>query len=239
VDDIKIISKPLEGSNVSVITGFPGSGLVGSIALSYMVDQLQFEQVGSVTSKYFPPLVMMTKGVVNAPMRIYQKDNVAAVIADIPIHPMICYEVANGLIDWLSQFDLKEIVTIAGIVTNEPEKRVFGVATTEEVLKPIEESTVILPMGSISGIAGSILTECKVRNIPGLGLLGESVNTPDPRAAASTIEVLNKIYNLNLDTKPLMEQATEIEAAMQRLAEQVQGAGTEKLEKKEHLPMYG
>jgi predicted ATP-grasp superfamily ATP-dependent carboligase len=36
-----------------------------------------------------------------------------------------------------------------------------------------------------------------------------------------------------------MEQASEIEAAMQRLAEQVQGAGTEKIEKKEHLPMYG
>src|SRR5690606_19840398 len=133
-----------------VFTGFPGSGLVGSIALSYMVDQLQFDQVGSVTSKYFPPLVMMTKGIVNAPMRIYEKENIALVIADIPIHPMICYEVANGLIDWLSQFDVKEIVTLAGIVTNEPEKRVFGVATTEEILKPIEENTIILPMGSIS-----------------------------------------------------------------------------------------
>jgi predicted ATP-grasp superfamily ATP-dependent carboligase len=36
-----------------------------------------------------------------------------------------------------------------------------------------------------------------------------------------------------------MEQATEIESAMQRLSEQVQGAGTEQMDKKEHLPMYG
>ena len=237
MNDIKITARSLTGSDKSVIIGFPGSGLVGSIALSYLVEQLGFEQVGNVTSKFFPPIVMMNKGVINVPVRLYEKENLVAIVGDIPIHPMICYEVANGLLDWLTQFDLKEIVAIAGIVTNEPEKRVFGVATTEEVLQTIEDKTIILPMGSISGIAGSILTECKVRGIPALGLLGESAPTPDPRAAASTIGVLNAMYGLDLETQPLIEQAAEIEAAMARLAEQVQG--TEALQKKEQLPMYG
>ncbi|MDI6875261.1 MAG: proteasome assembly chaperone family protein [Methanomicrobiales archaeon] len=237
MNDIKITARSLTGSDKSVIIGFPGSGLVGSIALSYMVERLDFEQVGSVTSKYFPPIVMMNRGVISVPVRVYEKGNLAAIVGDIPIHPMICYEVANGLLDWLTQFDVKEIVTIAGIVTNEPEKRVFGVATTEDVLKTIEDKTIILPMGSISGIAGSLLTECKVRGIPAVGLLGESAPTPDPRAAASAIAVLNLMYGLDLETQPLIEQAAEIEAAMARLAEQVQG--TETLQKKEQLPMYG
>ncbi|HZD44005.1 MAG TPA: proteasome assembly chaperone family protein [Methanomicrobiales archaeon] len=237
MNDIKITARDLSGPDKSVIMGFPGSGLVGSIALTYLIEQLGFEQVGSVTSKFFPPIVMMSKGVINVPVRLYEKDNLAAVVGDIPIHPMISYEVANGLLDWLTQFDLKEIVTIAGIVTNETEKRVFGVATTEEVLKAIEDKTVILPMGSISGIAGSILTECKVRGIPAMGLLGESTATPDPRAAASTIGVLNQMYGLSIETQPLIDQATEIEAAMARLAEQVQG--TETMQRKEQLPMYG
>jgi uncharacterized protein len=139
--------------------------------------------------------------------------------------------------DWLTQFNIKEIVTIAGIITNEPEKRVFGVATSSGTLHRIEEETIILPMGSISGIAASILTECKTRGIPGLGLLGETVNTPDPRSSAATIEVLNKIYNLELDIKPLLEQAVEIEAAMSQIAEQVQK--TEAAPRREQLPMYG
>jgi uncharacterized protein len=159
-----------------------------------------------------------------------------AIVADIPIHPMICYEVANGLLDWITQFDIKEVVTIAGIITNEMEKRVFGVATNEESLARIEDKTIILPMGSISGIAGSLLTECKVREVPAVGLLGETVNTPDPRAAAATLSVINDLYNLEVDIEPLLEQATEIEAAMQKMAEQVEK--TEQMPKKDQLPMY-
>jgi uncharacterized protein len=235
--DIRIFSKPLKNEGSSVLMGFPGSGLVGSIALQYMVDQLEFEQIGSMNSKYFPPLAMMTKGVINVPVRFYERDSITAIVADIPIHPMICYEVANGIMDWLMPFKLKEVVTIAGIITNEPEKRVFGVATTDDALPRIQDATQILPIGSISGIASSILTECKIRNIVAYGLLGETINAPDPRASAATIDVLNKMYSLGLDTKPLLDQAEEIESAMHKLAEQVQTA--ESMPKKDQLPMYG
>ncbi|MDD1716558.1 MAG: PAC2 family protein, partial [Methanolinea sp.] len=94
--------------------GFPGSGLVGSIALQYIVDQMEFEQIGSMNSKYFPPLAMMNKGVINVPVRLYEKNDLSVIVADIPIHPMICYEVANGIMDWLQPFNIKEVVTIAG-----------------------------------------------------------------------------------------------------------------------------
>ena len=235
--DIRIYSRPLSHEGSSVLMGFPGSGLVGSIALQYMVDQLEFTQIGSMNSKYFPPLAMMNRGVINVPVRIYEKNNIAAIVADIPIHPMICYEVANGIMDWLMPFKVREVVTIAGIITNEPEKRVFGVATSDEALPRIQDNTIILPIGSISGIASSILTECKIRNIHAYGLLGETINAPDPRASAASIEVLNKMYDLNLDVKPLLEQAEEIESTMQKLSEQVQSAET--MPKKEQLPMYG
>ena len=237
VDDIRIISKPLNEDTKTVFIGFPGSGLVGSIALQYLVDQLEFPQIGSVTSKYFPPLAMMKDGVISVPVRIHEKNSIAVVVGDIPIHPMICYEMASGLLDWFSRFKPKEVLTIAGIVTNEPEKRVFGVATNPDAVQRIRDSTIILPIGSITGIAGSILTECKIRDIPGLGLLGETVNNPDPRSSAATIQVLNKMYDLNLDVGPLVEQAEEIEAAMHRIAEEVQT--TETKAKKEQLPMYG
>jgi uncharacterized protein len=235
--DLQIFSKPLPSESTSVLMGFPGSGLVGTIALQYMVDQLEFELVGTMTSRYFPPLAMMNKGVINDPVRLYMKNDIAAIVADIPIHPMICYEISNGILDWLAPFKPKEVLTIAGIVTNEPEKRVFGVATTPEALKRIEDHTEILPIGSISGIASSILTGCKIRGIPAYGLLGETVNAPDPRSSAATIEVLNKMYDLGLDVKPLMEQAEEIEQSMHKLSEEVQQSAD--TTPKKDLPMYG
>jgi len=118
------------------------------------------------------------------------------------------------------------------------EKRVFGVATSEKALQRIQDSTIILPIGSISGIASSFLTECRIRNVDAYGLLGETINAPDPRASAATIEVLNKMYGLTLDIQPLLDQAEEIESTMHKLAEQVQTAeATPK--KEQQLPMYG
>ena len=164
---------------------------------------------------------MMNKGVINDPVRLYMKNDITAIVADIPIHPIICYEIFNGILDWLVPYKPKEVLTIAGIVTNESEKRVFGVATTTDALQRIQDHTLVLPIGSISGIASSILTGCKIRGVPGFGLLGETVNAPDPRSSAATIEVLNKMYNLGLDVKPLLEQAEEIEQSMHRISEEV------------------
>ena len=238
--DLKIFSKPLP-LNGAVLMGFPGSGLVGTIALQYLVDQLEFEQIGSMTSRFFPPLAMMNRGIINDPVRLYSKTsekyNITAIVADIPIAPPICYEISNGIMDWLVPFRPKEVLTIAGIVTNEPEKRVFGVATSTEALARIQDNTIVLPIGSISGIASSILTECKVRGIHGYGLLGETVNAPDPRASAATIAVLNRMYDLGLDVQPLIEQAVEIEQSMGKLAEEVQQQADQT--PKKDLPMYG
>ena len=238
--DLYILSRQLP-ENGAILMGFPGSGLVGTIALQYMVDQLEFEQIGSMNSRYFPPLAMMNKGLINDPVRVYAKKtgdlNIAAIVADIPIAPPICYEIGNAIMEWLEPFKPKEVLTIAGIVTNEPEKRVFSVATTQEALQRAQEHTLVLPIGSISGIASSILTECKSRNIPAVGLLGETINAPDPRASAATIEVLNKMYNLALDIQPLIEQAVEIEQTMGKLAEEVQQSSD--ATPKKDLPMYG
>ena len=68
-------------------------------------------------------------------------------------------------------------------------------------------------------------------------LLGETVNAPDPRAAAAALGVLNKMYGLNVEMQPLLDQAEEIEATMHRLSEEVQS--TEVSQKRENLPMYG
>ncbi|MFH0966212.1 MAG: PAC2 family protein, partial [Methanobacteriota archaeon] len=135
--DVIVQSQSPSGEPLKVFIGFPGSGLVGSIALSYIVEKLEFAQIGVITSKYFPPMAMMAEGIIAVPVRIYEKDTMIAILADIPIHPQICYEVSNAILDWLKPYQIAEIITLAGIITNEPEKRVFCVTTGKELLENI------------------------------------------------------------------------------------------------------
>ena len=237
--DVLIQAEQTPSPDSSVIIGFPGNGLVGTIAVSYLVDVLEFQQIGHIRSKFFPPMVLMSNGVISIPVRIYAKDKFIAILADIPIQPGLCYEVAKTLVSWFTSIFIKEIIVIAGIVTNEPEHRIFATVTEKDHLETLPEACIPLEIGNISGITGSILMEAKMQKIPGIGLLAETINAPDPRASASTISALNTYFSLDMDVSALLEQAESIEAQMHSLAEDVSNSNADDMQKREMLQMYG
>ncbi len=240
-DNVKIITKPLSLENPIIVEGFPGIGLVGNIASQHLIDELDMEYVGSMESRYFPPIAVLFNGIINMPVRIYQskEHNILTVISDIPIHPTISYEVSKVLVDWAQSINVKEIVSIAGIATMSSEEKVFGAATNDDMLDRIKDFVEIFQVGTISGISGSVMTECVMRDIPAMSLLGETNSpNPDPRAAASVIRILKIIYGLPIDTENLMDQAEQIEVELQKLAEQVK-TSEEGEQPRREFPMYG
>jgi len=240
-DNVKITTKPISLENPIIVEGFPGIGLVGNIASQHLIDELDMEYIGSMESKYFPPIAVLFNGIINMPVRIYESKeyNIITVISDIPIHPTISYEVSKVLMDWAQSINVKEIVSIAGIATMSSEEKVFGAATNDDMLNRIKDHVEIFQVGTISGISGSVMTECFMRNVPAISMLGETNSpNPDPRAAASVIKVLNLIYDLPIDTDNLMEQAEQIEIELQKLAEQVK-TSEEGEQPRREFPMYG
>jgi len=238
---VKIISEPLKSKNPIVIEGFPGTGLVGNIACQHIIEEMGMKYVGSIDSKYFPPLAVLFNGIVYMPVRIYEapKKDIIVVISDIPIHPTASYDLSKVLVEWMVSIQAKNIVSIAGIATTTGMRRVFGGATNNEMLEKIKDKTEIFQVGTISGISGSIMTECFIRKIPGISLLGETPGpNPDPRAAVEVLTVLNNIFGLSINTEKLMSQAEQIELELSRLAEQVKTTETPMPPKKE-FPMYG
>lgn len=240
-DNVKITTKPISLENPIIVEGFPGIGLVGNIASQHLIDELDMEYIGSMESKYFPPIAVLFNGIINMPVRIYESKeyNIITVISDIPIHPTISYEVSKVLMDWAQSINVKEIVSIAGIATMTSDEKVFGAATNDDMLNRIKDHVEIFQVGTISGISGSVMTECFMRDVPAMSLLGETNSpNPDPRAAASVIKVLNIIYDLPIDTDNLMEQAEQIEIELQKLAEQVK-TSEEGEQPRREFPMYG
>ena len=238
---VKIINEPLKSKKPLVIQGFPGIGLVGNITCQHVIEELGMKYMGSIDSRYFPPLAVLFNGIVYMPVRIYEAPDkeIVVIISDIPIHPTASYDISKVLIDWMQTINASNIVSIAGIATTTGERRVFGGATSAELLEKIKDKTEIFQVGTISGISGSIMTECFLRGLPAVSLLGETpAPNPDPRAAVEVIKVLNKIYDLEIDTEKLLGQAEQIELELSKLAEQVRTTETPAPPRKE-FPMYG
>lgn len=239
--DVDIITRPVKSKNPILIEGFPGIGLVGNIASQQIIEELNMEYIGSIESRYFPPIAVLYEGLVNMPVRIYENEehNTVMVVSDIPINPSVSYDVSKALVGWAKSIGVKEIVSIAGIATMSDEYKVFGAATTEEMLEKIKEHVEIFQMGTISGISGSVMAECFMQNIPAISLLGATkTQNPDPRAAAVVVDVLNSLYDFSIDTDDLIEQAEKIEIEMQKLAEDVRSSEQAPTPRKEY-PMYG
>ncbi len=240
-DDIQIITEPIKSEAPILIEGFPGIGLVGNIASQQIIDELDMTYIGSMDSRFFPPIAVLYEGLVNMPVRIYENEehNLVMVVSDIPINPSVSYDVSKALIQWAKSINVKEVVSIAGIATMGEDHKVFGAATNSEMLSKIEGEVEIFQMGTISGISGSIMAECFINQLPAISLLGATKSqNPDPRAAAVVVDVLNSLYGFSIDTESLIEQAERIEVEMQKLAEDVRTSEQTPSHRKE-FPMYG
>jgi uncharacterized protein len=227
-----------------LIEGFPGIGLVGNIASQYIVNELKMTYLGAMSSRYFPPLAVLLGGVVNMPVRIYEDAAKGLVIltADIPVHPLASYEIGKEIVSFAQSLGALEMVCLAGITVMGEEHRVFGAVSRQDLLDKIKDKAEIFEMGTITGITGSIMNECRIKNLPAICLLGETASTePDPRAAIATIETLNKIYDLGISTAKLSEQTEQIEVQMAQLAQQMKGASPEEQlsQMPKEFPMYG
>jgi uncharacterized protein len=240
-DNVQIIANKPTSENPLLIEGFPGVGLVGNIASQYMVHQLDMTYLGAIDSRFFPPVTVMLQGVAKMPVRIYEKAELDLIVitSDVPIHPVAAYDVGRELVAWADLVNIRELVCLAGMEILGEEQRVFGAVTSKDLLSKLKDVVEIFEVGSVSGISGSIMNECLLKNIPAICLLGETHGkAPNPRAAAATLDMLNKLYNLGVDITRLEEEAEQIELQMHQLAEQVKTTVAEEPPARE-FPMYG
>ena len=242
-DNVQVIlEREPEVKNPVLIEGFPGIGLVGNIASQYIVHELNMTYLGAMSSKFFPPLAVLLSGIVNMPVRIYEQaeKELVVITADIPIHPLASYDVGKEIVSWAESIKAKEMVCLAGITVMSEEHRVFGAASTKEMLERLKDKAEVFELGTITGITGSIMNECRIRKMPAICLLGETASAePDPRAAIAAVETLNKLYDLGIGTAKLAEQAEQIELQMPQLAQPLKAAVPEEQQMPKEFPMYG
>ncbi len=225
--------KAINLDGYTAIEAFPGVGLVGHIAGSYMISALNMEMVGYITSDKLPPLSIVYEGDVIPPLRIYTHEKIVLFICDIPLPPESIYEITREIAEFMKKKNVGRSISLAGIGTGKQGEKVYAAATEKESLKDVTVES--LKIGSIVGASGSLLLECKRLKIPGIGLLAETIgNVPDPRASAMLVEELGKILKIKIDVGPLLEEAAAVEERFEQMMEELQ----KKEEMGEYVPMY-
>lgn len=216
-------------NNPVLIEGLPGLGLVGKIALRYLIKQLKPKKFAYLYSPHFPYFVLVNKKgnvrLLRGAFYYYQNPKGSDIIlftGDSQSQTIEGqYEIADRMLDFSEKHGVKTIATIGGYRMEPKEKpKVFIAATDQPLLhKALDAGATLSTSGSpIVGTAGLILGLSKFKNIEALCLLGETRGyLPDPQAAKSVLEVLIGTFNFDLDLKGLDDEITKAEGMVTKL----------------------
>ncbi len=97
---VEIVEKKSIPSGATMLYGLPDVGLVGLIATSYLISELDSEEIAYMDSDLLPPVVVLHEGLPHAPLRIYGNKNFIAVISELAIPASALHTLMRTLVDW-------------------------------------------------------------------------------------------------------------------------------------------
>ena len=220
----------IEPNNPVLIEGLPGLGLVGKIAIRYLIKKLNAKKFAHLYSPHFPYFVLVNKKgnvrLLRGAFYIWKNSNgqndLILFTGDSQSQTIEGqYEIADRMLDFAQKHNVKTIVTIGGYRMETKDKpNVFAAATEKELLDIVlDAGASISSSGSpIVGTAGLILGLARFRKIGAICLLGETRGyLPDPLAARSVLEVLKTAFNFDVELEGLNEEIAKAETMVTRL----------------------
>lgn len=206
--DLKKLKKP------TVIMGFPGTGLVGSVAASQVVESLSMDFGGYISSAEFAPLAAIHdyKPMPAARIHYSEKSNIIVIISEMTIPIGSSLEVAEKIYEFAKSVDASSIISLGGISLQDEKKGVFVVSSDPALVKDVIAKKIAKPIkeGATTGVTGILLAKGTLDNFPITTILAESSEEYlDPRAASNVLKVLSRIIGIPINTNRLEKEAAE------------------------------
>ena len=199
-----------------MIIGLPDVGLVGLIATSYLISELNLEEYAYMDSDLLPPVVVLHKGLPHAPLRMYGNEKIIAVVSEMAVPAQSLHKVMREIVEWAQKKKVSRIVSVGGIplenrqTISEPE--VFAAASSRELLDQVSKNGLkTLNEGYMVGPQALSMRYSVNKGVPAVAILAQSFyNYPDPQAAALAIKEFSKISDVKVDVSKLLEKGEEI-----------------------------
>lgn len=237
-------SKKIALKNPSVIAGFPDNGMVASISLNHVIEQLRMHQVAFVDSPYIMASALYIGKKIRHPFRVYANDagTACVLVCEVPVLARGIRSIVNALVDWLISNKIADLTVMGGIPpTNvspshgKPRTALilynFDDADPESKFPDsFDQTKVAVPSTAfVVGMAGALLVSCVANKVKCRGMFVPSIGaTPDPGGAAVLLESLSKIAPLfQTNTASLEAEAEMIKKQLEELLRMQQEAMAE------------
>ncbi len=194
----------------TLLVGFPSNGLVGTFSISYLIHHLKMRQTGEIEIPDLPAALFVEGGKILTPIRVYNKNNLFAIISDVPFDQYLAEEFAHVVHKFSKKNAIKKIVIVSGMESINQKKdfkKIYGLVT-HPVLESILYNNQIPKFldGTIFGTDAAIISVFRKTKIPALLLYAECHPFfPDPEASIVAIVTLAKILDVKVDTKDIQK----------------------------------
>jgi uncharacterized protein len=214
----------------TVILGFAGAGLIGTIVTNALVEQISdIIEIGFITSNLLPSISVFYQGELKHPFRLYYsaQHNLIIGVVEVPFQMQSAYnDLAKTICNWILSDDVNgnEILVFQGyhkhgLIDDFP----VHYASEADMVETFEKIDLEkFEKGIIYGPEATIINEALTNKLKAAALFTPVYQIPTPEGAAAILEVLNSLYNINIDTSKLIEQGKEIKVKMLELAEKSQ-----------------
>ncbi len=237
------LTEDVDLSDHVLIEGFPGIGLVGTIASSYLVEKEEMKPVGYVYSEEFPPVTPIHEGKPYFPVRIFKHPSkkIALLMGELIVPNEVIHQLSGKILEFAEEQKLKKIISIGGMATTqkkEEKKGVHGIVSQDNLKNYLKDHDVpLIKEGAAMGVSGQLIAKAAEKDFPTMSLLVESRrNLPDPEAAADLVEKLNELLDIDVDTEELREEAKDIEGKMKKMVKRMKKAKNKYKESSETAP---
>jgi len=207
-----------------LISGLPGIGFVGNIAVVHIIKQMNAEKFGEVYSPHFQDVAYSSvdNGLRRPTIELHScrlpsdaRDLVILYGNTQPLSSYGQYEVSQKILSQVSELGCRSIISLAGLkqeyVKEQPQ--VFCVGSGFDAMDAVCARGVIPLQGEVYGMAGVLVGLAKLEGMQAVCLLAETLGLyPDASAAKALLEKINLAYGLHFDFSGLAETAKEVSA---------------------------
>jgi len=212
---VELVQRP---KSPTILEGFPGFGLVGTIATEFLIKHLKAKQIGKIMSRHLMPIAAIHEESVVDPLGIfYDKKYNLVILHALSSLKSLEWDIAEATTKLCKELKAKEIISLEGISSQTGELKTYYFTRDPKRKKSFEKIGLEpLKEGIVMGVTGALLLKNKNTSCI---FVESKVGIADSLAAAKVVEILDKYLNLKVDYQPLIKAAEKFERALRQTME--------------------
>ena len=231
--DVSLTVETDERPSKSLLVGLSNPGLAGLTGSDYVIDRLDLDQTGHVSTDGVPPIAPFENGRPRHHTRLYSRDDldVTVLTSELPIPLRATEAFGRDLLDWVLDNDVQEVTILQGFGSiGGADDGIYYVASADYQEHRLADAPFSpLAGGFLDGINASLVSRA-IDTPLRVGILATPISSPrlDGDAALRLVEAADLLYGLGVETDSLRQFARETRQYFEHLAHRVSDQDTDR-----------